>query len=91
MDPNDAPVRPPKMRIIPILRSTALRLKCAKTPDKEDATIWFASVATAMQVDTTKNNKGVWRSHRLRQTSPKVCQLLNRAQSTEICLPKLRL
>ena len=45
--PREEPTIPPSNKIEPILKSTFFRRQCAITPDTEDATIWFASVATA--------------------------------------------
>ena len=37
--PKAEPNKPPITRILPILKSTALRFKCANTPEKDDAAI----------------------------------------------------
>ena len=60
--PSAAPMRPPINRTTPIFRSTVLRLRCASTPEKEEATIWLASVATATAGGMPmKNRSGVRR------------------------------
>ena len=45
--PKVDPTKPPANSIAPILKSTLLLLACAKAPETEEPTIWFASVATA--------------------------------------------
>ena len=45
--PIAAPISPPLNRTVPIFKSTVLLRRCASAPEKDDATIWFASVATA--------------------------------------------
>lgn len=45
--PKLEPITPPTSSMTPILTSTLPRLKCASTPEMEDATIWLASVPTA--------------------------------------------
>ena len=43
-------------------KSTVLRFMCASTPDTDDATTWFAPVATAMAGGMPmKNSSGVIR------------------------------
>lgn len=37
--------------------STVRRLRCARTPEKDEATIWFAPVATATAGDADENQK----------------------------------
>ena len=47
---------------MPIRRSTVLRLRCASAPEKDEATIWLASVATATAGGMPmKNKRGVIR------------------------------
>ena len=55
--PKPAPIRPPISKTPPILKSTFLRFKCARTPEKDEATIWFASVATATAGGIPMKNK----------------------------------
>ena len=44
-------------------RSTVRRRRCANAPEKDEATIWFASVATATAGGIPmKNNRGVIRN-----------------------------
>jgi len=52
-----APTNPPISSTVPIFRSTVLRLRCANTPEKEEATIWLASVATATAGGMPMKNK----------------------------------
>ena len=37
------------------MKSTARLFRCAKTPEKDDAAIWFASVATATAAGIPRN------------------------------------
>ena len=61
--PTAEPRRPPTTRIFPILKSTALLFRCAKTPEKEDAAIWCASGATATAAGIPRSIKsGVMRN-----------------------------
>ena len=63
LTPAAAPTSPPISKTVPILRSTVLRLRCASKADTEDATIWFAPVATATAGGMPiKNNSGVIRN-----------------------------
>ena len=60
--PRDEPTTPPASRMNPIRKSTLPRRQCASTPDTDEATIWFASVATATGAGTPKKiSKGVIR------------------------------
>ena len=53
--PSDEPIRPPTRRTKPILKSTLPRRQWASTPETDDATIWFAWLATATgQIDSRK-------------------------------------
>ena len=56
IDPKKAPIS----NTPPILRSTRPCLQCPNVPEIEDATIWFAEVATATLVGMPMNiNNGV--------------------------------
>ena len=58
--PREEPTKPPRRRTKPILKSTLARRQCARTPETELATIWFASVPTATGGGTPINiNRGV--------------------------------
>ena len=50
--PKLDPMRPPISSIAPILKSTLPLFQCARTPETEEATIWFASVPTATGAGT---------------------------------------
>jgi hypothetical protein len=58
--PINEPNIPPNNNTKPILKSTLLRLICTKTPEIDEATTWFAPVATATPGGTpTNSNSGV--------------------------------
>ena len=45
--PAAAPTSPPASSTLPMRRSTVLRFRCTSSAEKDEATIWFAPVATA--------------------------------------------
>jgi hypothetical protein len=54
---------PPISRIVPIQTSTVRRRRCVSSDEKEEATIWFAEVATATAGGMpTRNRSGVMRN-----------------------------
>ena len=58
--PKAAPINPPISKTVPMRKSTVLRFKWASAPEKDEATIWLASVATATAGGMPmKNNNGV--------------------------------